>query len=161
MHTDFVKNLWIAVLMVLGLVTLNAGAAAGDAPETFQVVDGGANYLGVMPAQIVQGHAAEHEESKMHGGVPPGRYRDHMVVALFDNASGRRIVDAQVTAAVMEQGLGPERKTLEPMRINDSVTYGNYFGIPDNGIYHIQVRIRLSGHPQPVEATFTQQYFAP
>ena len=161
MHTDFVKNLWMALLLVMGLITLNAGAAASDAPETFQVVDGVAIYLGVMPAQIVQGHAKEHEESKMHGGVPAGRYRDHVVVALFDDASGRRIEDAQVTAGVMELGLGPERKTLEPMRINDSVTYGNYFDMPDNGIYHIQVRIRLSGHSQSVEATFTQRHFAP
>jgi hypothetical protein len=112
-----------------------------------------------MPAQIVQGHASEHEESKMHGGVPVGRYRDHLVVALFDNASGRRIENAQVMAAVMELGLGPEWKTLEPMRIAEAVTYGNYFDMPDNGIYHIQVRIRRPGHPQPIEVTFTHRHF--
>lgn len=160
MRTDFVKNLWIALLLVMGLITLNAGAAASDAPETFQVVDGVAIYLGVMPAQIVQGHAREHEESKMHGGVPAGRYRDHVVVALFDNASGRRIEDAQVTAVMMELGLGAKQKTLEPMRIADSVTYGNYFEML-NGIYHIQLRIRLAGHPQLVEATFTHRHNVP
>ena len=159
MHTNLAKSLSTAALVVIGLVTLNA-AAAGDAPETFQVVDGVAIYLGVMPAQLVQGHAREHEESRMHGGVPAGQYRDHVVLALFDDASGRRIEGAQVTAAVMELGLGPERKMLEPMRINDSVTYGNYFDFPDNGIYHIQVQIRLSGHPQPVEATFTHRHYA-
>lgn len=160
MHTNFMKRLSKAALVVMGLVALNAGAAAGDAPETFQVVDGVAIYLGVMPAQLVQGHAGEHEESKMHGGVPAGRYRDHVVVALFDDASGRRIADAQVTAAVMELGLGPKRKTLEPMRIADSVTYGNYFDMPDEGIYHIQVQIRRPGHAQPIEATFTHRHFA-
>lgn len=161
MRTDFVKKLWRAVLMVMGLTTLNAGAAARDAPETFQVVDGVAIYLGVMPAQIVQGHAREHEESKMHGGVPDGRHRDHVVVAVFDNASGQRIEDAQVTAAVMELGLGTERKRLEPMRIADNVTYGNYFDMRENDMYHIQVRIRFAGHPQPIEATFTHRHFAP
>lgn len=161
MHANFVKRMNTTVLLIMGLIMLNAAAAAADAPETFQVVAGVAIYLGVMPAQIVQGHAREHEESQMHGGVPAGRYRDHVVVAVFDNTTGRRIEDAQVTAAVMELGLGPERKTLEPMRINESVTYGNYFDFRQNGIYHIQVRIRLAGHPQPIEATFTHRHFAP
>jgi len=159
MHTDFLKNLWMALLLVMSLITLNAGAAASDAPETFQVVDGVTIYLGVMPAQIVQGHAREHEESKMHGGVPAGRYRDHLVVALFDNATGRRIEDAQVTAAVMELGLGSQWKTLEPMRIAEAVTYGNYFDMPSGATYHIQVRIRRPGHSQLIEATFTHRHF--
>jgi len=159
MHTDFLKNLWMALLLVMSLITLNAGAAASDAPETFQVVDGVTIYLGVMPAQIVQGHAREHEESKMHGGVPAGRYRDHLVVALFDNATGRRIEDAQVTAAVMELGLGAEWKALDAMRVAEAATYGNYFNMPSEGVYHIQVRIRRPGHSQLIEATFTHRHF--
>lgn len=159
MYTNFVKGLWIAVLVVMGLVTLNAIAASTDAPENSQVVDGVAIYLGVMPAQIVQGHPKGHPEAAMHGGVPRGNHRDHVVVALFDDATGRRIEAAQVTAVVMELGLGAERKTLDPMRIADSVTYGNYFDMPENDIYHIQVQIRLPGHTQPVEATFTHRHF--
>lgn len=154
MHTNPVKPLWKTLLLVIGMTMLNA-APATDVPETFQVAGGMAIYLGVMPAQIVQGHAREHEESKMHGGVPAGRYRDHVVVAVFDNASGQRIEDAQVTAAVMEVGLAPEWKTLEPMRIADTITYGNYFSMPSAGTYRIQLRIRRPGHAQAIEATFT------
>ncbi|MCO6411225.1 MAG: hypothetical protein J5I92_00645 [Thiogranum sp.] len=155
MYIDSVERLWKTGLMVMGLFALNAVAVATDAPETFQVVDGVAIYLGVMPAQIVQGHAREHEESKMHGGVPAGRYRDHLVVALFDDASGRRIEDAQVTAAVRELGMGLEWKTLEPMRIAEMTTYGNYFSMPGAGTYRIQLRISRPGHAQPIEAAFT------
>lgn len=157
MHTDFAKTVWKAVLVVTALVTMNAGAAAGEAPENFQVVDGVAIYIGVMPAQIVKGHLKGPPETAMHGGVPAGLYRAHLVVALFDDATGRRIEDAQVTAAVTELKLGGERKTLEPMRVADSVTYGNYFDMP-NGIYHIQVRIDLPGYTQPIEATFTHRH---
>ncbi|WP_275098039.1 hypothetical protein [Sedimenticola hydrogenitrophicus] len=154
MHTDSVKRLWKTLLLVIGMTALNA-AVATDAPETFQVVDGVTIYLGVMPAQIVQGHAREHEESKMHGGVSAGRYRNHLVVALFDNATGRRIEDAQVTAAVSELGMRLERKTLEPMRIADTTTYGNYFSMPSTGIYRIQLRLRRPGQARAIEATFT------
>jgi hypothetical protein len=155
-----IKTYWKTLLVVMGMVVLNAVTAARDAPENFQVVDGVAIYLGVMPAQIIQGHAGEHEESQMHGGVPAGRYHDHLVVALFDAATGRRIEDAQVTAAVMELGLGPEWKALEPMRIADSISFGNYFTMPSEGISRILVRIRRQGQAQVIEATFTHGYFA-
>jgi len=147
-----------AVLLAVGLVSLNVVAAA-DAPETFQLVDGVAIYLGVMPAQIVQGHPKEHPEAKMHGGVPARGHRDHVVVALFDNATGQRIEDAQVTGGVMEIGLGSKQKKLEPMRVADSVTYGNYFDMPDSEIYHIKVRIRRPGIQDVVEAQFTHRHF--
>lgn len=153
MNTRSVKTFLKAALVVMGMVMLNPIAAAADAPENFQVVDGVALYLGVMPAQLVQGHTA------MHGGVSAARYRDHLVVALFDNATGRRIEDAQVTAAVMAPGLSSQWKTLESMRVAEAVTYGNYFDMPREGAYHIQLRIRHPGHPQLIEAKFTHRHF--
>jgi len=160
MNTELARRLWQVVLAVVGLLALNAAMAA-DAPENFQVVDGVAIYLGVMPAQIVQGHPKEHEENRMHGGVPRGSYRDHVVVALFDQASGRRIEDAQVTATVNELGRGGEWRSLEPMRIANTITYGNYFELSGNDLYHIRLRIRLSDRAKPIEATFIHRHFAP
>ncbi len=153
MHTRSVKTFWKAALVVMSMVMLNSIAAATDAPENFQVVDGVAIYLGIMPAQLVQGHTA------MHGGVSAARYRNHLVVALFDNATGRRIEDAQVTAGVMTLDMSSQWKTLESMRVAEAVTYGNYFDMPREGAYHIQLRIRRPGHPQLIEATFTHRHF--
>lgn len=161
MHAKIERSRWKTGLLYTSLLVLTPIAAATEPPETFQVVEGVAIYLGVMPVQIVRGHAAESEEAKMHGGVPAGRYRDHVVVALFDGASARRIEDARVTAAVAKLGLGPERKTLEPMHINDSVTYGNYFEMPNSGIYRIDLRLEIPGHPRAIEAAFTHRHDAP
>ena len=94
----------------------------------------------------------------MHGGIPSRGRRDHVVVALFDDATGRRIEDAEVTVAVMGPGLGSVWTPLEPMRIADMITYGNYFTMPTEGAYRIQVRIRRPGHAQPVEAAFTHRH---
>jgi hypothetical protein len=148
----------MVVLLAIGLVSLNPIAVAADVPENFQVVDGVAIYLGVMPAQIVQGHPKEHPEASMHGGVPVKGRRDHVVVALFDNTTGQRIENAQASGSVMEPGLGSKQKKLEPMRIADNVTYGNYFDLSDNNIYHIKLQIRRPGVPD-VEATFTHRHF--
>ena len=159
MLTDLVKGLLKAVLVGAVVVFLSAVATAADAPENYQVVDGVAIYLGLMPAQIIEGHPMSHTEAGMHGGVPAGSQSNHVMVALFDAATGKRIGDAMVKAAVGEMGMGLQWKTLEPMQIADTITYGNYFVMPENGIYRIQVRIHLLGRPQPVVAIFTHQHF--
>lgn len=155
MRNHLVKTIWKAVLVAAGF---NVIVAVAESPENFQVVDGVAIYLGVIPAQIVQGHPKEHPEAAMHGGVPRRGHRDHVVVALFDNATGQRIENAQVTGSVMEIGLGAEEKKLESMRIAGSVTYGNYFDMPDDDLYHIKVRIRRPGTPGVVEAQFRHRH---
>lgn len=157
MYARSMNTFWQAALVLIGVAVVNAVAAAADNPENFQVVDGVAVYLGVMPAQIVQGHPGTHPEAGMHGGVPARGHRDHVVVALFDDATGERIENAQVSGSVMELGLGGERKNLEPMRIADTLSYGNYFHMPDSGIYHIRVRIRRPGAAD-VEAKFTHRH---
>lgn len=59
----------------------------------------------------------------------------------------------------LDLDLGSQWKTFEPMRVAEAVTYGSYFDMPREGIYHIQVRIRRSGYPQLIEARFTHRHF--
>lgn len=98
-------------------------------------------YYGVLPAQIAGNHPVTHEERTMHGGVPPGKDKYHLVVALYD-ASGKRITNAVVTAAVGDIGLASTRKNLEPMRIADTTSFGNYFTLRKGVIYRISIEIR-------------------
>ena len=51
-------------------------------------------YWGLVPAAVV---ADKHALAELHGGPPRGGGQvHHLVVALYDNASGRRIEDAVV-----------------------------------------------------------------
>ncbi len=159
MYTRSVKTYLKAALMLIGVAVLGPLAVAADAPESFQVVDGVAIYLGVMPAQILQGHPDEHQEHKMHGGIPSKGHRDHVVVALFDDATGKRIENAEVTGSVMEIGSGSKKKTLEHMKIAGTITYGNYFNMPDKNLYHIKVQIHRPGKQGVISAQFTHQHF--
>lgn len=61
----------------------------------------------------------------MHGGVPSRVHRDHLVVALFSNVTGKRIGNAQVTATAGEVGLSGKTKNLEPMKIAGTITFRN------------------------------------
>lgn len=140
------RGLWAVALLFL------AGALAAAPASQRQVADGVAIYLGVLPAEMVRGHPKEHPESEMHGGVPVGTY--HVMVALFDNASGRRITDAVVTAKVVWPDQYRVEKRLEPMTVAGSLTYGNYFRMPEGGAARIDVQIRRPGTAGVVHASF-------
>ena len=134
---------------------LGAAPAAAYAAENFRSIRGFAIYLGVLPAQLVQGHATDHPESKMHGGRPRRQSQQHIVVAVFDALTGARIEDAVVTAKVAESGRAVAQKRLEPMLIAGAMSYGNYFAMPANGTYRIDVRVVRPATGKTVDATFT------
>lgn len=78
----------------------------------------------------------------MHGGMPTGAHEYHVVVAIFDAASGARISDASVAAKVSGLGLaGPER-ALEPMPIANTITYGGFFELPGADLYTVRVTVK-------------------
>lgn len=107
-----------------------------------------------MPAAIVQGHRREHAERKMYGGVTAGRRQHHVMLALFDAATGVRIDDAAVTSKVGEPGLAIDKR-LEPMPIAGAMSYGNYFALPPPGPYQIDLRIMRPGSARPIATTST------
>ncbi len=133
------------------------GAFAADS-AMHKVENGVGIYLGVFPSEMILGHPKPHAEAEMHGGVPSGEHRYHVTVALFDAATGRRITDAQVKARVSEFGLSGTEKKLEPMTIDGTISYGNYFTMSGTGIYRIRLQIRRPGTAQVIEAEFEYQH---
>lgn len=138
-------------VVVAGL--LLAATAAWSADSGYHKVAGGVSvYFGIVPAEIVRGHPREHPESEMHGGVPAGE--NHIMVALFDDKTGERIVRAEVVARV-RGGRAPEvEKRLESMTIAGSLTYGNYFYMAGSGPYQIELRIYAPGRNKPISMRF-------
>ena len=116
----------------LGLFSLIASAlvalpAAAGVLNGVQTVDDLTIYLGVVPAAVTRGHALEHPERSMHGGIArPGLHDIHLMVAVFSRPTGQRVTNATVTARL--HGTGNNRWTvpLRPMTINGALTYGGY-----------------------------------
>jgi hypothetical protein len=152
MNTRFLRCAIASVCAaLLALLPLSLRAAEDSQQKT---VDGVSVYIGVLPAAMLLGHPKGHHEREMHGGVPSGSSRYHVVVALFDAASGKRIADAQVKIGGASLGMAPSRQKAEPMLVNNVVTYGNYVSMPGPGPYKIQVTIRLKGASRPIEIEF-------
>lgn len=163
-ESDMFISIWqrmLPFLVVFILLPWSAAAAAdnrsGHRVETgnHQQVDGIDIYIGVVPARIAGEHQPTHEERKMHGGAPAGKDDYHLVVALFD-ANGKRITDAEVSATMAGLGMSGPRKTLQPMQIGETTSFGNYFRLRGKGIYRIDIEIRrLWKHkPEAVRALF-------
>jgi hypothetical protein len=126
-------------------LTAPASAEVGGDSQT---VDNVVIYLGLMPAEMIRGHPAEHKESSMHGGPPAGG-QYHVLIALFDAKSGARITGAQVEARVSEVGIEGSEKTIA-----GAETYGNYFPMPGHAPIRIEVAIRLPGQSRDIRARF-------
>ncbi len=157
MPSSHFKTFLRAALAGIAALLLTAAFAADSSQH--KVVHGVAIYLGVLPAEMVLGHPKAHTEADMHGGVPAGQHQQHVVVALFDNATGKRISGAKVSARVHEINLAGVQKKLAPMLISGTVSYGNYFNMPaTKNPYRIQVRIELPGVADVIEAQFDYQH---
>jgi len=138
-----------ALVLIAATLLMGTPAVAAKVSES-KTVGGLTVYVGVVPAEIVRGqHPAGPE---VHGRVPRGAHEFHVVAAVFDAASNARITDATVTAKVSGLGLSGPQKTLEPMKIADTVTYGAYFNLSAD-LYTIRLKVQRPGS-QPVVLQF-------
>lgn len=142
---------WVGWVVAGWLVACAMVATAAER-DTRQIVGNVVIYLGVLPGYMVRGHPPGHPEGQMHGGVPAGE--SHVMVALFERASGKRITDATVEASISGKGMERVQKRLEAMTIAGALAYGNYFALLGPGPYRIELEIRLPAAAKPVRATF-------
>mgnify|MGYP001576211106 CR=1 FL=1 len=148
------------ILFAMGVAALSwafPGPSVAQ-PEGSRTVEGLNVYLGVLPAAMVQRQLKSDTGMPAHSGAPPGKHVYHVTVAVFDATSGERRQDLNVRARVSGVGLSGPEKDLLPMTIADTVTYGNYFILPPNDTYKVQVEIRRPGQAEPVRADFVYEH---
>lgn len=148
-----------APLVVIGLLLVAGCSDNSKLPRNSQTVDGMTIELGVLPAELIQGHVtAPGEPNALHGGTPPNSRSHHIVVALFDAKTGARITDARIRAGVGNRSYNHDPDTLlEPMEVNGTISYGNFFLLQGEGVWRIHLEIARAGAPRPVEADFAYE----
>lgn len=142
----FVKRAWITCILGVALWGWTLVAAAQERQERAGVV----LYWGLVPAAIVsQQHAVE----ELHGGRPPGGGKiNHLVLALFDAKSGRRIDDAVIRAQLTEPGIvDPPPRYVPPMPMNGVSSYGQLFGMVYEGPYRFRIFVKLPDRRDEIE----------
>ena len=144
-----------ALLAVALAVAAPAGAGVADGVKT---VDGLTVYLGVVPAAVTRAHLPAHAERTMHGGLArPGLHDVHLLVAVFNSASGKRVGNVAVTARIHGDGRKLGTVRLTPMTVNGALTYGGYASIGLLDDIMISIDIRRPGRT-PRTSTVTAQF---
>ena len=152
---------YIAMLGLAAVWVAASPPASAQSDDNFKVVGDVGAYLGVMPATIVKGHPVGHPERDMHGGPPGGRHAHHIVIALFEEPSAKRIEDAEVVATVSGLGhVGGTPIALGPMLIAGVITYGGFVSLPGGDRYAIDLEIRRPGQTAVTRMTFSYEHFA-
>ena len=133
-----------ALVVLLALSSVALTSACGHPYEqatSRQSADGMTAYLGVMPAAVVRAHPPTHIEGSMHPSEPGGNA--HLLVALFDDASGARIEDAALEATIRgERHPGSFQLRLERMEVEGTITYGGFTTLAEDDRYHIDVAVQ-------------------
>lgn len=148
-----------AILALCGALLSACGGSSG-VPRSEQTVGGITIYLGVVPAEIVQGHPiAAGDVQALHGGTQAGRNSHHVVVALFDAKTGARITDARVRAGFGQRvGEHQPLQDLEPMEINGRMSYGGFFLPRGTRGLKVHLEIRRGATSRPVTAVFAYDH---
>lgn len=144
-------KLVVAALSLVSILLVSVAVWA-DENDTRKTVGDIEFHIGLIPAEVIRGRGSN-EERRMHGGVLAGNKGYHLVVALFDRDSGGRITDVQVMGRVAVPGRAIVEKPLEPMKIADAVTFGNYFVLSDLTANRISVQVTRAGKGR-IDATF-------
>lgn len=150
----------IPAMLALCVALLSACGGTVEMPRSEQTVGGITVYLGVVPAEIVQGHPLVPGDAQaLHGGTPAGRNSHHVVVALFDAKTGARITDARVRAGFGRQVREHQPlQDLEPMEINGKMSYGGFFLLRETGGLQVHLEIRRDATSRPVTAAFAYDH---
>jgi hypothetical protein len=123
--------------------------------DQFKEIDGIAIYLAVLPAEMLRGHPKEHSVSTMHSEQRlEGKNQHHIMVSLFDGKTGTRVQGAIVKARVLGKDFNGLMKPLELMIMGGTQSYGNYFNVPRQGAYRIEVEIQPPGKGKVVKVAF-------
>ena len=137
----------VAMLLVQNLTT---SPARSQEPAQRSTSHGLTVYFGVVPAAIAEGIARPRGERNMHGPQPTAAHSHHLIVPIFNSGTGERVTDATVTAKITQPGFEPPEKPLEPMKIADTVTYGNFFDLSRPGVYRIRLSVSRTGAARPI-----------
>lgn len=151
------RCLSLGLIAALGFAALATRAAAQAEPPARDIA-GMTVYVGMAPSEIVRGHKPSHTEAQMHGGARQGGHELHLIVAIFEQSSGKRIEDAQVAATLSGVGhVAPWKVKLEPMLIAGTVTYGAFVNLPGPDRYALAIDI-VRGSAAPVRVEFTYRH---
>lgn len=118
-----------------------AAPSVADHVGRSTIAGGVSIHMGLMPVKTLR-RFPDRYPKHAQGDIPTGKNVYHLMLALFDQRSGKRITDAYVEATVRSLGLSGPTRHLHPMVVAGVITYCNYFKMSPTETYRVLVKIR-------------------
>jgi len=110
-------------------------------------------YVGIIPAAVARERMAV-DATPQHPEPAARADLHHLVVALFDAASGARIEQAEVFALHLSPRRSPVRRALSPMRTGDVISFGGEFEMSKGPGHLFEIEAKRPGRP-PARFSFS------
>lgn len=153
-RTATILGLRVLFALLIGAPAWTLAARGG----LYQLVEGVAIYVKLVPSKALQGLPETLAGNRMHGGVPLGDHVYHVIVDLFDERTGNRITNAEIAAQISEKGVTGPLKRLDAMPLEERLAYANYFDLAGAGPYQVRLTIRRPGVSRPIRAELTFEH---
>ena len=142
----------LAALLLTALLSLPVAAAERSVARSEHFVV----YFGVVPAELAQASLAQHRDQSGAHGIAAAATTEthHVVVAVFDAATGARVDDATLTARHVPPRGVPTSKPLVAMPIGTTASYGNAFVVPAGRNHTFEVEITRGTIDERVSFTY-------
>jgi len=101
-------------------------------------------YVGIVPAAVSRERMAA-DATPQHPAAASAADAHHLVVALFDAASGARIEQANVVAIHLLPRREPVRRSLTPMRTGYVTSFGAEFEISKGAGHLFEIEVTRPG----------------
>jgi len=144
-------NLLTTCALLLALVSTSVWA---DHLNRSADIDGVKLYLGIVSAEDLLRNARVNPTAYPAHEIPKAPDMFHVIVVLIDKATGARIRDAKVIGRISPLALFGQEKIMRPMVTAGAVNYCEFFQIPSNDQYTIDLQITRPNYPNVLVAHF-------
>lgn len=148
------------IALAIAFLCLVPKAAIGGHMAVSQKADGTQVYIGFMlTRKLVQSAQLNPRVYGAHGTqpVPLGRHKYHMIIAVFDTASGKRITDAKLKVRIAPLAFGASFVDLVRMETAGAVGYCGFFDMPPHDLYIIDLRIKRRDRAEEITMRFKHE----
>ena len=104
-------------------------------------------HFGVIPADRI----AEYPDLVPHDHpIKSGKNLYHVLIAVYNKTTGRRVDDATVKVTLEALGLNTRRKSLHPVEMGGAITYCNFFYMQPGDHYTFDLDIQRTAWQKPL-----------
>jgi hypothetical protein len=150
----------VCIALAVAFLCLVPRSALGTHMAVSGKADGTRVHIGFMHTRDLARNiklASRLYGSHATGAIPLGRHKYHMVVAVFDTASGKPITGAELRSRIAPLAFGASLVDLPGTKVAGAPGYCGFFDMPPHDLYIIDRRIKRPDRAGQIKMRFEHE----